>query len=355
MKNSKFIIHDENRPIAVGTGLIALDIIYNEISPFEPKLRAGGSCGNVMTILSYFGWNTYPIARYNADSSADIVIKDLSQWKVNTENISRKSDGSTPIIVERIKKNRKGNFVHFFYTKCPHCGSFLPRYKPILAKEVPNIIDNIPKPKTFYFDRVSRSSIEIAKKFHEAGSLIFFEPAGVRDEKQFLECLNITDILKYSETSLRDVRDIIEMSNVPLIIETLGENGLRFSQNCQGDKKWKQMNSYPINNIRDTAGAGDWCSAGIIHSIGHEGRDFFNSIKSSDLERALGFGQIIAALNCQFDGARGIMYNIKEKEFTDIVNDILENEKLIPSLIDFNNGDKMQEIARYCPECLKKD
>ena len=47
-------------PVVVGTGLVALDIVINSDVHRPPQLWAGGTCGNVLTILSYLGWHAYP-------------------------------------------------------------------------------------------------------------------------------------------------------------------------------------------------------------------------------------------------------------------------------------------------------
>ena len=51
------------RPVCAGTGLVALDIVFNGDSTVPPRMWAGGSCGNVLTILSYLGWQAVPLAR----------------------------------------------------------------------------------------------------------------------------------------------------------------------------------------------------------------------------------------------------------------------------------------------------
>lgn len=355
MNNYDYFAKQKRRPVVVGTGLIALDLIYNESTIDGLKVMAGGSCGNVLAALSYSGWASYPIARFKNDAAADALIKDLSQWGVFLNGISTKSDGSTPIIIERIKKNRYGKLTHFFNMRCPECGSFLPRYKPVLAQNVPMLLDDLPTPNVFYLDRVSRSSIELAKNFKEAGALIFFEPPGVRNEKQFIECLNVTDILKYSEDNLQNAQDLVEDSSVYLKIETQGEDGLRFTAGKTNNRsEWRKMKAYSINNVRDTAGAGDWCSAGIIHYLGRKGRDYFYSRTCSDIEEALFLGQVIAAMSCQFDGARGIMYNITKKDFQKNIKDIMEKDCPILTVNGDNDKEQMKEMSCYCPACQKK-
>ena len=48
------------KPTVVGTGLVALDVV---VSGDDVKYFAGGTCGNVLTCLSYLGWDAKPVAR----------------------------------------------------------------------------------------------------------------------------------------------------------------------------------------------------------------------------------------------------------------------------------------------------
>ena len=53
----------KGRPAVTGMGLVALDMVITEPSDREPRFFAGGTCGNVLTILSYLGWAATPVAR----------------------------------------------------------------------------------------------------------------------------------------------------------------------------------------------------------------------------------------------------------------------------------------------------
>jgi len=59
---AKTRIKTHSKPTAWGIGLIALDLILDGGDP-KPRLSAGGTCGNVMAILSRLGWNAVPVAR----------------------------------------------------------------------------------------------------------------------------------------------------------------------------------------------------------------------------------------------------------------------------------------------------
>ncbi len=45
----------QQNPKIIGTGLIALDVIVNAEHNREPFFQAGGTCGNVLSILSFLG------------------------------------------------------------------------------------------------------------------------------------------------------------------------------------------------------------------------------------------------------------------------------------------------------------
>ena len=65
----------QGSPSVVGTGLVALDVLLNgDIE--HPRLYAGGTCGNVLTILAWLGWSAFPAARVGADDAGRRVSTD---------------------------------------------------------------------------------------------------------------------------------------------------------------------------------------------------------------------------------------------------------------------------------------
>ena len=345
----------EPKPKVIGTGLVALDIIINGDIKCNPQLRAGGSCGNVLTILSYLGWESYPIARFGGEETAKMITDDMQEWGVGTSLITQNKSGSTPIIVEKIKKKRNGEPIHRFFWKCPNCGSFLPRYQPVLVKDTPGIIKKMPTASVFYFDRVSRSSIELAKESKKRGSLVFFEPCGIKDKKQFLECLNLSDIVKYSHENGIHAQKILQKVDIPLEIKTLGADGLKFCFREIESKKLKRvhMQAYRVRGLKDTAGAGDWCSAGIIHLLGRGGAKSFETIDENAIKEALRFGQALAAISCQFEGPRGIMYRISKTMFQALVRDLGNKGRALESIEEKIPERGTPKMVCFCPDCHK--
>jgi fructokinase len=345
------------RPTCVGTGLVALDIVINGKPKSLPRLQAGGSCGNVLSILSYLGWKSYPFARLGDDVAGMELLRDMERWGVKTRLISRNGTGSTPIIVERIGTNRSGVPWHRFEWICPNCGSWLPKHKAVLAKDIKQGSRKMPRSQVFYFDRVAPSSLELAKVYKKRGSLIFFEPSAIKDRKCFLECVKLADIVKYSHERLGHTPELIQRVCVPLEIETLGAEGLRYrlGNNGKRTRRWKNMYGYTVNNLKDTAGAGDWCSAGIIHLLGRAGKSSFKKASPEDIDTALRFGQALSALNCYYEGARGSMYNISKQKFEKLIHNIWIGSDQLKST-EVKESDRVSNVLRcICPNCGKKN
>src|SRR6185503_15644439 len=57
----------KSQPIAFGTGLIALDLILDSRDSGKAAVAAGGTCGNVLAILAFFGWESHAVARLGGD------------------------------------------------------------------------------------------------------------------------------------------------------------------------------------------------------------------------------------------------------------------------------------------------
>ncbi len=206
-------------------------------------------------------------------------------------------------------------------------GTWLPPYKPVLAKDIYLIIENAPIPSVYYFDRVNRAAIELAKYFKNKGSLIYFEPSSLNNSKQFEECLDLAHIIKFSNERIRNYASSYPKQRVSLEIETLGRDGLRyrFSHNLDS-VEWNTISSYKISSVVDSAGSGDWFSAGIISKIASKGINRFDSCTEKDILVAMKFGQSLGALNCFFDGARGLMYELSRIQLMDLIKKVQSNE-----------------------------
>ncbi len=346
-----------NLPAVVGSGLLALDIVISEVSGAPTGYWAGGTCGNVLIALRYLGWESQPVARLQSGAAADRILADLRRWGVSDRFVSTADDGSTPVIVERITQG-SGNYPrHSFSWRCPECGSQFPAFKPVLATVAEEIATMAAGAQVYFFDRATPGGIVLAKTCAENGALVVFEPSSIGNQVLFRQAWETAHIVKYSHERLRELPEI-GVEGIPrLQVETLGEAGLRYRRVAQSRRagRWVEMKAFPVDSIRDTAGSGDWCTAGFIDRAGRGGAEGFQKLTDGDLGEAFRYGQALAAWNCGYEGARGGMYAADHTSFVQRVQQILDGHgdgQGIHPAIPAKREEKMGDI---CPACIRTD
>lgn len=341
--------------VVIGTGLLTLDVVINADVGDVPRLYAGGTCGNVLTILSYLGWHSYPVARLNGDTASKRVLRDLKEWGVNVNFAKRSPKASTPIIVHQISRGRDGTPSHKFTWTCPQCGAWLPSYKAITNEAANKIAPRIKSPKVFFMDRVSRGILTLAETCAKKGALVVLEPAGTVDPKLFAEALAVSHILKYSHDRIHAFADLLKGASKPALeIETRGREGLRYRSSLDGcpNLQWRNVPAYPVLGFKDSAGAGDWCSAGLIHALGQKGVAGFLATDSTQLTNAIRLGQAMASWTCGFEGARGGMYEVDKESFRAAIEELLSETRAGNSTQAVGKVKKVGRRKRsICPAC----
>ncbi|PWJ23285.1 fructokinase [Branchiibius hedensis] len=299
----------EQAPKILGTGLVALDLVVSADPDSPVRSWAGGTCGNVLSILAWLGWDAYPIARLNDDAAAVRVKADFKRWGVHLDLADCGPAANTPIIVQQIKASSSGGSTHRFSWSCLRCGGWLPSFKPITRHVVDQVVPYIPETSVYFFDRVSRGALDLATQASEGGAVVMFEPSGRGDEKLFKEALGLAHIVKYADQRMADLAASDGSGNLRLEIQTLGSEGLRFRlPRNRRNPGWRTLNSAPAPDVRDSCGSGDWCTAGILSKLASRGVETLDAASVTSVTTALKFGQELAAWNCAFEGARGGMY-----------------------------------------------
>ncbi|MBX3218968.1 MAG: hypothetical protein KF795_00535 [Labilithrix sp.] len=340
-------------PVVVGTGLLALDVVLRGRSKRPVRWCAGGTCGNVLVALRYLGWKAVPIARLADDRARRVLEADLVRWGVDVRLIGVAPQGPTPIIVERILRNASGEPEHRFSWTCPCCGAWLPRYKPVLASAVASIAEEISRPAVFFFDRPSRSALVLAETYASKGTLIVFEPSANAEPALFDAAIEVADVIKYSDQRVAAIPPSRSKKR-RLEIQTLGAAGLRYrTTHGRRSGSWHVLPAIPASAVADTAGAGDWCTAGLLSRLGGGGRSALDDIAAKDLRDALRYGQALSSWNCGFEGARGGMYERSREEFAREVNAILAGDGQT-AVADSLEHDEL-ELDMICPACPAED
>ena len=339
-----FAIDSLKSPMCLGIGLVSIDVIETGGESFAV---AGGSCGNVMAILAWFGWDAAPASRIGCDWGGEYVKQDLGSCGVKTDLLIEEDRIRTPIILQRFVEDRNGRRTHRFSMVCPECGGWLPRYRPLTLRQAEDIVGVKQVPRALYFDRVSPGALRVARWARESGALIVFEPSSIGDERQFQNAVDLCHVLKYSYERLGHVMDLGGVTSPSIVVETRGAEGLRF----RWRSRWTELAAFGVSNFRDAAGSGDWCSAGLIHMLGEKGGAMFKSLAKGRIVRALQFGQALAAVNCCYEGARGAMLALSREGMNRALAGVSELESGIISMVEDTIEYSRLPPKKLCATC----
>jgi fructokinase len=308
-------------PSIAGIGLVALDVVIDEQTGQEAGEWAGGSCGNVMAILAYFGWAARPVARLDGGEPSRRICNDLTRWGVETDWLTLSPHARAPIYVERLSYDQNGHALHRFERYCPACGQHLPRYRPVTQDALRPLLAAIGERDVLYIDRPSAGAVLAAEHAREHGTFVYFEPSARGDRRQLARVTAAANIVKYSADRLSaEDRSVIASANPALEIETRGASGLRYR--VRGTS-WQALQA-PTTAIRDTAGAGDWMTAGLLQHL------FMGRKTRRDLRQpAVGLvaAQALAAFSCGYVGSRGAMESHTPREALAMAKDLIDGDR----------------------------
>lgn len=301
---------NEKKPTIVGAGLIALDVVLADPSSREASVYAGGTCGNVVSILSYLGWESKAIGFLGRDIAGTRVLADLRRCGVNCDALIAVEAVRTPVFLQVV--NTQGHHpTHSFLTECPSCGELL--YRDHLdALPAYDFRSGASAPDVLFIDRLSRSALDLARAARASGCLVMYEPSTKSDADYWNEILRIVDVLKYSADRLvpENFNAALPVGHGFWEVQTAGDKGLRFRRRDHETiaSAWKHLDAMPVARVVDTCGPGDWCTAGFLSHLLRSHSSAPSLIHENDLTEALRVGQILAAWACGFAGARGGMY-----------------------------------------------
>ena len=289
-----------------GTGLIALDVLLrNENAAIYTAL--GGSTGNVLAILAFLGWRSFPVAHIGLDPAGNSLLNEFRSMGSDTRFLVRQKNIQTPVIYQWPGDEEK---THRFSFACPLCGSKRRFSDYALNQDLAHVVSEaVTDLKVFYFDRITPLALKLAKIYRNRGAIIFFEPSEMRgDAEEVQRALELTHILKYADYCIASLIGF-DLSTVAVEIQTLGAKGLRFRAPSLTNE-WVNLPAIGVPYMVDSAGAGDWCSAGLLYELFSESDSISPTLlRYNKLSSALRFGQALSALNCMYEGARGMMYS----------------------------------------------
>lgn len=321
----------------LGAGFACVDLIKGIT---RSHISLGGTAANVLTILSQLGFETkFLTAEYAGE------IDDWYRNALQTRQISpiyfQKSKKRLSVIIEDIDPN---NNTHFFRTSCSNCkNSFmnviLPSYK-----KAENLMPEMDNCNLLFYDRFS-SGINYLANINKKGWNMY-EPNAFRMYVNLLSGCQSSDIVKFSSERIPDriceqlLHDLID-TRVKIMIVTMGQAGLRFIvKKNSGWGKWNYLPSIDSENVVDTAGAGDWLTAGFLYELLSE-YPVVQTIAQEKLIEKLKKAQLLATAACGFTGAQGMLKDPKG----------IEHLSLITGADFWLIRDKDIDVKINCPVC----
>lgn len=333
-------------PSIIGAGLVCLDIIQDIGSV---RYLNGGSCGNVVSGLSFLGWKASVLTGHYCDSASRILDSNFRQLGVERIETGHKCV-STPRIIEHLCEGGE----HKFLLSCPECGKNLPRIKP-LEEKVAQSLRIVKKYDVFYTDRSSHGIKLLRNMFKTNNSWTMYEPNSCRNLEAFMNNSLESHLVKFSSEKIpyylaeRLRVDATSKGSTVLIVRTEGKSGLYFSyrKRDKNMSQWIHLDAQPVADFVDSSGAGDWCTTGLLFSLINRHRKSRTWLKQLDVIASLQYGQALAAISCAFLGAQGLIYADAVEKLS-FINDKTPK----PSFIKLQPASLSTVEKRYCPTCL---
>ena len=291
-------------PRLLAAGYLTLDMIVRDLTKGDYWHSAGGTCGNVSIFTSALGVKVSLLARIGKDQRAQRILRDMDAAGVDTLNVEHNSAVHTPGIVELIRGTTKGE--HRFTHRCPLCESPLPKQSIVSKGVADSVAKSINQFDAYFFDRVTSATISLAKAAREAGLIVMFEPPSIPRTSRAKSAAALSDIVKISRRASHNTRDwgLYSNGSTKFIIETLGPEGTRFQEvSPSGAGEWVHLPAFTPTLIKDTAGAGDWLTAGLLADLLLRR----HRLTEDSVVDLIKYGQRLSAISIAFDGPSGAL------------------------------------------------
>lgn len=300
----------------VGLGFCGVDIIKAKNGDL---LIPGGTCGNVISVLSSLNWNATILKKRNSDRLNDLANKLWNSVGVNVVEIGR-TKYPLPRIVEIFDglKNTQ-------YSICPHCGRILLNIALPSKKLLSHSGIDFSCFDLFFFDRISDGTRYLLEIFKGFDRWTFYEPNSARNYAAWLENVASCDIVKFSDERIsmksytRLVSDLNkQVHNTKIILITHSSRG--FSYSISDGRKVSELTRVDVEQFTDTvdaSGAGDWLSAGFIDKLTEYCFRPRFSVEEEIVVEALYCGHNLAKTASKHVGALGNLFINNETKLFD--------------------------------------
>ncbi len=255
---------------------------WPEMRPVEDKVvleEVGGTCGNVMCMLSWLGWDARPLVCLDDSPEGLKITEDLKRYGCDCQYVSNSPGGGTTLLRCTHKKSADGQHVMSVRAGSPG-GSRFPKRHFLRARDEAQIfLDQlIEMPSVFFFDDPAAGNRLLAKVLKGRGAMVYFEPSKVATNAD-LDAVKASDIIKFSDENVPDVSFADDIHG-KIFIQTMGPKGVRIKFKSH---PWETVEGIRNDHVVDTEGAGDWFTSAFINALAEAGGlSYENVIKAAD-------------------------------------------------------------------------
>ena len=304
-------------PRLLTAGYVTLDLIVKDLDAGDFWHSTGGTCGNVSIFAAALGVDVSVLGGVGKDRRGQRIVSDFIRAGVNVAEVEISPALCTPGIVEIIQCTPEGS--HRFTHRCPACGTRLPNQAVVSKRTADTVAQRIDQFDGFFFDRATPATLRLAAAAREADLLVLFEPQTIPRTALAKSATKLSDIVKISRqpNSRGNQWDSGTEESTHFVIETLGASGARFCARTPGGwGEWSEMQAVPPARIKDTAGAGDWMTAGLLSCLLRQ-RD---GASLDSMPAAIEFGQKLSAISIAFDGPQGALAALGASTIKQVAN-----------------------------------
>ena len=299
----------------IGSGVYVLDNIVVRDYPAWPLQRpftdrtvieeVGGTCGNVMCILSWLGWKAMPQVCLDDSAEGYKMAADLERYGCDCRFVTNTPAGGTTLLLCTHKRDAEGNHTIAFRAGSPG-GSRFPKHHYLRARdEAPAFVKSLDSvPGVYFFDNPAAGHRLIARTLREKGSLVYFEPSAIINNAD-MDAVAASDIIKFSGPNVPDT-SFTDRFPEKLFIQTLGAEGLRFR--LRGGA-WTEIPPVPCGDVIDWEGAGDWTTSVFLNQLATVDKPF-RELAEDDVRGCLETAQPAASQSVRFLSSKGLIHSL---------------------------------------------
>lgn len=308
----------ERKFIVVGSGQFNYDVIKVREYPhgFVPGKKnahvdrlhteeVGGTCGNVMCMMQHLGWDARPQVKLSSGVDGQKLAASLRQFGCDDRYISLVEGGGFSGWECTHRRNKDTGEHELGYHGYGPDGSRFRKITELRAKdEVPVLLARMEgeTPDVYFFDHNEAGPRAIAAALRERGSLVYYECENCKDESKFLKCVDVADIVKFSEENVPDV-EFCGRYPGKLFIQTQGGKGMMFRM--PHGSEWVHVAPVAVENVVDWEGCGDTATAVFLDEMGKIGLPGVEELTAAQVRNALEKASEKASLCTQYYGSKG--------------------------------------------------